>query len=211
MIRRLLLSFTAPPSHRTGANPWPRSLKTRRRTRPYHRCCHRKTAFCSSTKLSLPPLTRLTWTQKKTRSGPTPKCHGVSRVSAAQLANRRGEPSLAGTWSLPRTRGSHRTPSVQWPNGRAPRWLRPRAATPSTSRNPRLSRLSLNRPPVKTRGLLSLSKPQALTTRAQMSAARRCLSHQRSTTRTFFPRTGLRAYAAVAFYHRYVVPPRTPR
>jgi pimeloyl-ACP methyl ester carboxylesterase len=68
---------TSPPSHRTGANPWPGSLNTRRPTRRYHRCCHRKTASCSSTKLSLAPLTRLTWTQKKPRSGPTPKCHGV--------------------------------------------------------------------------------------------------------------------------------------
>ena len=39
MIQRLLLSFTSPRSHQTGANPWQPSLKAPQPTHPYHRCC----------------------------------------------------------------------------------------------------------------------------------------------------------------------------
>jgi hypothetical protein len=47
---------------------------------------------------------------------------------------------------------------VQWPNGRDPRWLRPRAATPSTSCNTRLSWLSFEQTASKDKGLRLFSR-----------------------------------------------------
>jgi hypothetical protein len=44
-----------------------------------------------------PASSRPTWTQKRQRSGPILKFRGGWRLSVAQLANRRGGPSLAGT------------------------------------------------------------------------------------------------------------------
>jgi pimeloyl-ACP methyl ester carboxylesterase len=71
---------------------------------PYRQYCRRKTAFCSWTRRSFPPLSRATWTRKKPRLWLTRRCRGVWGPLAVRSANPRGRPSRAGTWSPPRTR-----------------------------------------------------------------------------------------------------------
>ena len=45
--------------------------------RPYRPYCRRKTAICSSTRLSSPPPLRVTWTLKRPRSWPIPRFRGA--------------------------------------------------------------------------------------------------------------------------------------
>ena len=58
-IQRLQGSCTSPRSFRTRASRWPRLLRIRRPARPYRRYCRHKTAICSSTRRSSPPLSQL--------------------------------------------------------------------------------------------------------------------------------------------------------
>src|SRR5256885_15797573 len=78
------------------ASPCQRLSKTLRLARPCRRYCHRRMAFCFSTRRSSPPHSPPTWTLKRQRSWLTLKSHGVSKHSAARSVRQHGGPSRAG-------------------------------------------------------------------------------------------------------------------
>jgi hypothetical protein len=55
------------------------TLNMRHQAQPCRRYCRRKTAICSRTRQSSPPLSRPTWTQRRQRSGPILKFRGAWR------------------------------------------------------------------------------------------------------------------------------------
>src|SRR6185295_10581816 len=71
---------------RTRASRCPLSSRTLRQARRYRRSCHRRTAIFSLTRQSSTSHLRLTWTKKRPRSWPIPKCRGAWRRSAGRSA-----------------------------------------------------------------------------------------------------------------------------